>query len=181
MSVTLTDLPGVFLIQPTVHRDERGFFLESYHEKKFMEKGVPVPFVQDNHTNSVKGALRGLHGQLKNPQHKLIRVIHGEIFDVAVDIRKGSPTFGRWTSAVLSSSNFLQIFIPAGFLHGFCVLSDGAEVEYKCSAYYDPSDEIGVRWDDPDLKIDWPIKSPILSYKDQSLPTLATLKSKLHL
>jgi dTDP-4-dehydrorhamnose 3,5-epimerase len=170
-----TDLPGVCLIEPTVFEDARGFFLESYHACKFRELGISNQFVQDNHSLSRRGSLRGLHYQLQNPQAKLCRVIRGEVLDVAVDIRVGSPTFGRWTSAILSAQNKLQIFIPAGFAHGFVVLSEEAEFLYKCDAFYDPQDERGVLWSDSELAIDWQIPPGVevlLSDKDRKNPTL---------
>lgn len=175
MRVLPTDLPGVLVIEPTVHRDPRGFFLETYHDVRYREAGIHGPFVQDNHSRSMRGVLRGLHGQGRQPQGKLVRVLVGEIFDVAVDIRSGSPTFGRWTGVTLDAQSFRQIWIPAGFLHGFCVTSDWAEVEYKCTALYDPADEIGVVWNDPDIGIGWPIAEPNISAKDAALPRLAAL------
>ena len=138
MKAIPTELPGVVVIEPAVHRDPRGFFLETYHQRKYAELGIPGPLVQDNHSNSVQGTLRGLHAQLQRPQGKLVRAVHGEMFDVAVDIRRGSPTFGRWVGAVLSGENFRQLWIPPGFAHGFCVLSERVDVEYKCSDFYDP-------------------------------------------
>ena len=171
-----TSLPGVFLIEPDVFGDERGFFLESYHAEKFREMGIPNQFVQDNHSLSKRGTLRGLHYQLQNPQAKLCRVIRGEVLDIAVDIRRGSPHFGKWVGAVLSAENKHQIFVPAGFAHGFVVLSEEAEFLYKCDAFYNPSDERGVLWNDPELGIDWQIPDDmevLLSIKDQQNPTLA--------
>ena len=179
MNVTATGLDGVLLIEPDVHRDARGFFLESWHERKYREAGVPGTFVQDNHSRSVRGTLRGLHAQRRRPQGKLVRVLHGEIFDVAVDIRPGSVTFGRWVSATLSAENFRQIFVPKGFAHGFCVLSAEAEIEYKCTELYDRADELGVRWDDPEIGIAWPLKEPLLSQKDAALPSLRELRALL--
>ena len=179
MNVTATGLDGVLLIEPDVHRDDRGFFLESWHERKYREAGVPGTFVQDNHSRSVRGTLRGLHAQRRRPQGKLVRVLHGEIFDVAVDIRPGSVTFGRWVSATLSAENFRQIFVPKGFAHGFCVLSAEAEIEYKCTELYDRADEVGVRWDDPEIGIAWPLKDPLLSPKDAALPSLRALRALL--
>jgi dTDP-4-dehydrorhamnose 3,5-epimerase len=174
-----TDLPGVLLIEPDVFRDPRGFFLETFHERKYREGGIPYSFVQDNQSRSGRGTLRGLHAQLRRPQGKLIRALNGEIFDVAVDIRPGSPTFGRWTGATLSADNFRQMFIPPGFAHGFCVLSEVADVFYKCTDFYDRSDEIGFRWNDPAVGISWPIKDPLLSEKDAVLPTLSELRTRL--
>lgn len=178
MRVLPTDLPGVLVIEPAVHRDQRGFFLETYHEARYDEAGIPGPFVQDNHSRSMRGVLRGLHGQGRQPQGKLVRVLLGEIFDVAVDIRAGSPTFGRWTGVALDAQSFRQIWIPPGFLHGFCVLSEWAEIEYKCTAPYDRDDEIGVVWNDPDIGIAWPIEKPAISPKDAALPRLAALRER---
>lgn len=172
MRVVPTELPGVLVLEPVVHRDARGFFLETYHAERFAKAGISGPFVQDNHSRSAKGVLRGLHAQRQNPQGKLVRAVEGEIFDVAVDVRPGSPTFGRWTGVTLDAESFRQLWIPAGFLHGFCVMSEWAEIEYKCTAPYDREDEIGVVWNDPDLGIVWPIESPSLSPKDAALPRL---------
>lgn len=172
-------LKGVVLIEPEVRKDSRGFFLEFYRENQYKAADIKSTFVQDNHSKSNKDTLRGLHAQLRHPQGKLIRVIQGEIFDVAVDARPDSPTFGRWEGQNLSSDNFRQLFIPAGFLHGFCVLSDSAEVEYRCTDYYDPQDEIGVCWNDPTLGIRWPLSRPLLSDKDKSLPTFKEITARL--
>lgn len=161
-----TEIDGVVVIEPDVHRDARGFFLETYHERKFRDGGIDVRFVQDNHSLSRLGTLRGLHAQRARPQGKLVRVIRGEVFDVAVDIRRNSPTFLKWTSVVLSAENFRGVYIPPGFAHGFCVTSESAEVVYKCTALYDPSDEFGVAWNDPNIGIRWPIESPVVSAKD---------------
>ena len=177
MKFVQTLLPGVVIVEPDVFRDARGFFLETFHAARYREGGIPYDFVQDNHSRSVRGTLRGLHAQRRRPQGKLVRVVQGEIFDVAVDIRPGSPTFGRWEGARLSAENFRQIFVPPGFAHGFCVLSETAEVEYKCTDFYDPKDEIGARWDS--AGIDWPIERPLLSPKDAALPTLAELRRTL--
>ena len=167
----------MILVEPDVHRDERGFFLETFHAAKYREGGIDYAFVQDNHSRSQYRTLRGLHAQRARPQGKLVRAVRGEIFDVAVDIRPGSPTFGRWEGARLSAENFRQIFVPPGFAHGFCVLSETAEVEYKCTDFYDSKDEIGARWDS--AGIDWPIERPLLSPKDAALPTLAELRRTL--
>jgi dTDP-4-dehydrorhamnose 3,5-epimerase len=175
MNFIETGLEGVLVIEPDVHRDSRGFFLESWHERKYREAGIPGTFVQDNQSRSVRGTLRGLHAQRARPQGKLVRALRGEIFDVAVDIRPGSRTFGRWVSATLSEDNFRQIFVPKGFAHGFCVLSETAEIEYKCTDFYDRADEIGLRWDDPEIGIAWPLKDPLLSPKDAALPSLSAL------
>jgi dTDP-4-dehydrorhamnose 3,5-epimerase len=173
-----TALPGVLVLEPTIHRDARGFFLETYHAERFREAGIVAPFVQDNHSRSVRGVLRGLHAQLRNPQGKLVRAVVGEIYDVAVDVRAGSPTFGRWTGIRLDAETLRELWVPPGFLHGFCVLSEVAEIEYKCTALYDRDDEIGVVWDDPDIAIDWPIRAPTISAKDAALPRLAAVRSR---
>jgi dTDP-4-dehydrorhamnose 3,5-epimerase len=178
-----TDLPGIILIIPQVFHDERGFFLESYQREKYAAGGIDVTFVQDNHSRSVQHTLRGLHAQLHHPQGKLIRVIEGEIFDVAVDVRRGSPTFGKWVGASLSAENFWQIYVPPGFVHGFCVISAVAQVEYKCTDYYDPASEITVQWNEPTIGVEWPESllqaTPILSPKDQTGKTLAELMDVL--
>lgn len=161
-----TDLPGVILVEPTVHRDDRGYFLETYHAQRYREGGIDVEFVQDNQSRSNYGTLRGLHMQTSRPQDKLVRVLSGEIYDVAVDVRRGSPTFGKSFGAMLSADNFRQLFIPKGFVHGFVVTSEIAEVEYKCSDFYDATGELSVAWDDPDLSIAWPVADPQLSQKD---------------
>jgi dTDP-4-dehydrorhamnose 3,5-epimerase len=176
VKVIATELAGVLLIEPTVHRDARGFFLETWHEARYREHGVDVHFVQDNHSRSTHGTLRGLHAQLgAHPQAKLVRCVAGEIFDVAVDVRVGSPTFGRWVGERLSADNFRQLYLPVGFAHGFCVTSETAEVEYKCSAPYAPQDEIAVAWNDPAVGIRWPVAEPRLSSRDAAAPRLAAL------
>jgi len=172
-----TELPGVLIVEPDVFRDARGFFLETFHASRYRDGGIPYDFVQDNHSKSVRGTLRGLHAQRRRPQGKLVRAAQGEIFDVAVDIRPGSATFGHWVGASLSGENFRQMFIPPGFAHGFCVLSGSAEVEYKCTDFYDRADEIGVRWDS--AGIEWPIQDPLLSPKDAALPTLLEIREAL--
>jgi dTDP-4-dehydrorhamnose 3,5-epimerase len=154
-------------------RDERGFFLETFHRTKFAELGITDHFVQDNHSCSVKGTLRGLHYQLQHPQAKLCRVVEGEALDVAVDIRFDSPNFGKWTSVLLSAKEQNQIYIPIGFAHGFLALTDTVQFLYKCSDFYDPADERGILWNDPDLNISWGVEAPIVSVKDAKLPTLA--------
>jgi dTDP-4-dehydrorhamnose 3,5-epimerase len=174
-----TDLSGVLVVEPDVHRDGRGFFLETYHAEKYRAAGIDGPFVQDNHSHSIAGTLRGLHLQVRRPQGKLIRAVEGEIFDVAVDVRVGSPTFGRWVGVTLSAENFRQCYVPAGFAHGFCVLSQIAQIEYKCTDLYDPADEIGVAWDDPAIAIPWPVREPILSHRDRHHPPLAHLMDVL--
>jgi dTDP-4-dehydrorhamnose 3,5-epimerase len=174
-----TELPGVLIVEPDVYRDPRGFFLEGYHQAKYAALGIPGPFVQDNHSCSCRGTLRGLHAQLAHPQGKLVRVVEGEVFDVAVDIRVGSPSFGRFAAVTLSGENFRQAYIPPGFAHGFCVLSPRAHFQYKCTAHYDPGDELTVRWDDPDLAIPWPIEAPLLSPKDGAAPRLREVVDRL--
>ncbi len=166
MRFLTTSLAGVLLIEPDVYRDARGFFLETWHERKYAEAGISGPFVQHNHSHSTRNTLRGLHAQRQHPQGKLVRAVEGEMFDVAVDIRRGSPTFGRWTGVLLSGENFRQLWIPPGFAHGFCVLSKRLHVDYKCTDFYDGSDELAVAWNDPDIGIEWPISTPVLSNKD---------------
>jgi dTDP-4-dehydrorhamnose 3,5-epimerase len=179
LNVLETELPGVLLVEPTVHRDDRGFFLETFHAAKYAAAGIPGPFVQDNHSRSVARTLRGLHAQLREPQGKLVRVVEGEIWDVAVDIRPGSPGYRRWVGAVLSAENFRQLWIPPGFAHGFVVLSDEAEFVYKCTDYYDAADELRIAWNDPALAIPWPIAEPLLSEADRRAPRLAELEPRL--
>jgi dTDP-4-dehydrorhamnose 3,5-epimerase len=174
-----TSLPGVLIIEPDVHRDTRGFFLETYRVDRYRGHGIDTPFVQDNHSRSISGTLRGLHLQVGQPQAKLVRVISGAIFDVAVDVRRGSPTFGQWTGMHLSADNFRQCYIPGGFAHGFCVLSPVAEIEYKCSDIYNPAAEIGITWNDPDVAIAWPVTEPLLSDRDRRHPRLAALGAQL--
>lgn len=175
MKVTPTTLPGVLIIEPQVFGDQRGFFMEIYHQKRYSQAGLNHIFVQDNLSHSIKGTLRGLHYQLKHPQAKLVQVIKGSIFDVSIDIRRGSPSFGRWTGVHLSDENKRQVFVPEGFAHGFCVLSETADVTYKCTNLYAPDDEGGLLWSDPALSIDWPIKHPLLSDKDSQYPCLADI------
>jgi len=174
-----TELPGVIVIEPAVHRDARGFFVETYHGPRYREHGIPLSFVQDNHSLSRRGTLRGLHGQSPRPQGKLVRVIEGEIWDVAVDVRLGSPRFGRHVAAVLSAENFRQVYVPPGVLHGFCVTSEAAQVEYKCTEVYDPRADFSVRWNDPELAIPWPIAEPVLSEKDARAPWLREVRDRL--
>jgi dTDP-4-dehydrorhamnose 3,5-epimerase len=161
-----TALPGVLIIEPTVVRDERGLFLETWRADVFAAAGIADTFVQDNYSRSLRGTLRGLHWQWRKPQAKLVRVVVGSIFDVVVDVRRGSPTFGRWLGLELSAETFRQIYIPVGFAHGFCVTSEVADVEYKCSDMYDPAGEAGLIWNDPGLGITWPVSQPVLSLKD---------------
>ncbi|MFC1866753.1 dTDP-4-dehydrorhamnose 3,5-epimerase [Thermodesulfobacteriota bacterium] len=166
------EIPQIIIIRPEVFEDDRGYFLEMYHKEKFEEAGIKERFVQDNRARSKNGTLRGLHYQIKKPQGKLIWALSGEIFDVAVDIRKDSPTFGKWTGIVLSGENKIGLYIPPDFAHGYCVLSDDAEVLYKCTALYAPQYERCIRWDDPEIAIDWPVKDPVLSEKDKNAPFL---------
>lgn len=168
MKLIETTIPDVKLIEMDIHRDCRGFFLETYHAQKFGVLGITHCFVQDNHSKSVCGTLRGLHYQLPNAQGKLVRVTRGEVFDVAVDVRVGSPTFGKYFGTILSEENARQMFVPKGFAHGFCTLSDIAEFQYKCTDFYAPDCELGIRWDDPEIAINWPVQTPLLSAKDQS-------------
>jgi dTDP-4-dehydrorhamnose 3,5-epimerase len=177
--ITPTELPDVLVIEPDVYRDSRGFFLESYHAERYRALGIEGTFVQDNQSRSVAGTLRGLHLQVGRPQAKLVRVIVGAIYDVAVDVRRGSPTFGRWVAVELSAANFKQCYIPGGFAHGFAVLSPEAEIEYKCTDFYDKASEIGIAWNDPALGIVWPVDRPLLSERDQHHPTLALQAERL--
>ena len=179
MQVSPTKLPGVLIIEPDVHKDPRGFFLEIYHAERYAAQGIHGPFVQDNHSRSIRNAVRGLHLQVARPQAKLVRVVAGEVFDVAVDVRVGSPTFGQWVGTRLSAESFRQFYVPVGFAHGFCVLSDVAEIEYKCSDLYTPAAEVGVLWNDPDLNIPWPVREPILSDRDRAHPRLAEITDTL--
>lgn len=171
MKYTPTHIPEVVIIEPQVFGDERGFFMETYRHNEFVEHCAPRTFVQDNHSKSRQGILRGLHYQLENTQGKLVRVAQGEVFDVAVDIRKSSPTFGQWVGVVLSAENKRQLWVPEGFAHGFYVMSDSAEFVYKCTDYYAPASEQSIRWDDPAINIQWPLvngEQPSLSAKDQN-------------
>ena len=174
-----TELAGVMVIELEVYRDARGFFLETYHAQKYQAGGIDGPFVQDNHSRSMAGTLRGLHLQRRRPQGKLIRAIEGEIYDVAVDVRRGSPTFGRWVGVTLSADNFKQCYVPPGFAHGFAVVSPIAQVEYKCTDLYDPASEIGIAWNDPALAILWPVERPLLSERDRRHPPLADVMDLL--
>jgi dTDP-4-dehydrorhamnose 3,5-epimerase len=179
MKLTPKEIPDVVLIEPDVFRDARGFFLETWHERKYAEGGITGPFVQDNHSHSRRGSLRGLHAQREHPQGKLVRVVDGEVFDVAVDIRRGSPTFGKWVADRLSGENLRQLWIPPGFAHGFCVLSETVHLEYKCTDFYDADDEIAIAWNDPEIGIDWPVSDPTLSAKDAAAPGLRDLVDRL--
>lgn len=180
MKVVATTLPGVLLIEPEVFHDARGFFLEAYRADRYRAAGITDIFVQTNQSRSRKGTLRGLHWQDEpHPQAKLIRVVYGEVFDVAVDVRAGSPTFGQWVGVKVSALNFRQLYIPAGFAHGFCVMSEVAELEYQCSDFYDPTSERGVMWNDPDLAINWPVTNPVISDRDRQHPRLRDLANRV--
>jgi dTDP-4-dehydrorhamnose 3,5-epimerase len=176
VKVTQTALRGVLIIEPRVFGDERGFFLETFHAQRYEQAGIKQTFVQDNHSRSRRNVLRGLHLQTRRPQGKLVRVARGEVFDVAVDVNRGSTTFGRWVGVTLSDQNGRQLYIPPGYAHGFVTLSEIADFEYKCTDFYDPEAEAGVIWNDPDLAIEWPCAEPIVSAKDMKLPTLAALR-----
>jgi len=176
MNVIKTKLKDCVIIEPKVFGDERGFFLETFQADRYGDLAdISLPFVQDNHSRSSIGVLRGLHFQKTKPQGKLVRVVRGEVYDVAVDIRSGSPTYGQWEAVILSEQNKTQLWVPPGFAHGFVVLSETADFEYKCTEYYDPSDEGSLLWSDPDLNIPWPIDNPKLSEKDANAPLLADL------
>ncbi len=175
MKVRATALPEVLVVEPQVFRDARGFFLETYRVERYAEHGIDTTFVQDNHSRSARGTLRGLHAQ--KGMAKLVRAVRGAVLDVAVDIRVGSPRFGRHVAVELSEDNFQQLFVPVGFAHGFAVLSETAEIEYKCSATYDPDDEIAVAWNDPTLAIPWPFAEPTLSDRDRNAPPLRELEA----
>ncbi|MBW2232448.1 MAG: dTDP-4-dehydrorhamnose 3,5-epimerase [Deltaproteobacteria bacterium] len=179
MKFRKTEIPGVILVEPDMHRDERGFFLESYHQRKYADGGIDRLFVQDNHSCSAKGTLRGLHMQLARPQGKLVRAIRGSVWDVAVDVRRGSPTFGRHVAVELSAESQLQLYLPPGLAHGFLVTSETAEFEYKCTDFYDPTSELAILWNDPELAIPWPILEPLLSAKDRDAPRLAEVMEQL--
>jgi dTDP-4-dehydrorhamnose 3,5-epimerase len=179
--VTSVAIPGVLLIEPHVVRDHRGCFVETHHEQRYREAGVTERFVQDNYSRSVRNTLRGLHFQEPHAQGKLVMAVEGAVYDVVVDLRKGSPSFGKWYGAELSDENLLQIYIPPGCAHGFCVMSETAAFMYKCTEYYSPKDERGILWNDPALGIAWPVLTPILSAKDQAHGTLAAMDRELPL
>jgi dTDP-4-dehydrorhamnose 3,5-epimerase len=172
-------LLGLRKITPTVHQDSRGFFMQSYHEPSYRAAGISCPFVQDNHSRSVKGTIRGMHYQQAPGQAKLVRVVHGRIFDVAVDIRPSSPTFGQWEGVWLDAQDHVQLFVPVGFAHGFCVVSDTAEVLYKTSSIYDGATESGFVYNDPDVGIKWPIAAPEVSERDRTAPKLSEIRTSL--
>jgi dTDP-4-dehydrorhamnose 3,5-epimerase len=173
LNIRETTLPGVLLIEPKVFGDERGFFMETYRLDLFHEAGITEPFVQDNHSRSARGVLRGLHYQEPNAQGKLVRCTRGAIFDVAVDIRRGSPSFGKWFGLELSEANKRMLWVPRGFAHGFCALEDGSDLVYKCTTLYDPASDRAILWNDPEIGIEWPIGEPVLSGKDERAPRLA--------
>jgi dTDP-4-dehydrorhamnose 3,5-epimerase len=175
LKVVETALPGVLIIKPRVFGDSRGFFIESYQVERYREAGIELPFVQDNHSRSGKGVLRGLHFQRTRPQGKLVRVSRGAVWDVAVDVNPRSPTFGRYVGTELNDENHHQLWVPPGYAHGFCVLSDFADFEYKCTDLYFPEDEGALLWNDPDVNIPWPVENPLLSAKDRGNPTLREL------
>jgi len=177
--VTPLKIPGALLIQPDVHRDPRGLFLESYHQRRYAEAGISDLFVQDNYSSSIRGTLRGLHYQEPRAQGKLVMVVEGAVYDVVVDIRKGSPTFGEWYAADLTAENRHQLYVPPGCAHGFCVTSAAAAFLYKCTEYYSPKDERGIAWNDPALNIPWPVDVPIFSVKDQAYRSLAHMDAAL--
>jgi dTDP-4-dehydrorhamnose 3,5-epimerase len=179
VKVTATTLPGVLVIEPRVFSDARGFFVETFNEARFADHGLPVTFRQDNHSRSARNVLRGLHFQLNHPQGKLVTVARGEIFDAVVDIRVGSPTFGQWFGVTLRGDSAQQLWIPPGFAHGFCVLSDTADVVYKCTELYHADDDRGILWCDERIGIDWPIDAPILSARDQSHAPLSEDRTDL--
>lgn len=175
MNVIQTRLPGVLIIEPHAFEDQRGFFIETFQTERYREAGIALPFVQDNHSRSTRGVLRGLHFQRSRPQGKLISVSHGAIYDVAVDIDPRSPTFGTHVAVELNDANHRQFWVPPGYAHGFCVLSEVADVQYKCTELYVPEDEGGLAWNDPALAIAWPLAAPVLSSRDQQHPTLLEL------
>ena len=179
MEIIKTKLKDCIIIKPQIFSDERGFFLETYQEQRYQQAGIKEKFIQDNRSRSTKNVLRGLHFQKKKPQGKLVTVTYGEVFDVAVDLRMNSETFGQYEAVILSGENKLQFYIPPGFAHGFCVLSELADFQYKCTNYYDSSDESGLLWNDPEISIEWPIKYPLLSEKDAVQPLLSEITEKI--
>jgi len=173
MNFVPTDLTNVIVVEPDLYRDERGFFLETFRRDKYARGGIDGEFRQDNQSRSACNTIRGLHAQRQHPQGKLVRVLTGSIFDVVVDIRRGSPDYLKWIGVELSADNFRQIYIPPGFAHGICITSDFADIEYKCTDYYDPTDELRIAWNDPSIGIRWPVENPILSEKDRGAGTIA--------
>jgi len=178
MNIITTSLEGILIVEPKAFSDRRGFFMETYNQNRYFKAGIDSIFVQDNLSYSVKGTVRGLHFQVRHPQAKLVQVLTGEIFDVVVDIRPGSVTFGKWIGIHLSDKNRHQLFIPEGFAHGICILSESAHLLYKCSDFYVPDDEGGIIWSDPDIGIKWPVDNPIISEKDSLYPKLSELTDK---
>jgi dTDP-4-dehydrorhamnose 3,5-epimerase len=178
MNIITTSIEGILVIEPKTYEDLRGYFMETYNQRKYFESGINTIFVQDNLSYSLKDTVRGLHFQIRHPQAKLVQVVSGEIFDVAVDLRPGSSTFGKWTGIHLSDENRRQMYIPEGFAHGFCVLSEIAYFYYKCSDFYAPDDEGGIIWSDPDISIEWPVENPIISEKDKQYPNLSDLTAE---
>ncbi|PID44659.1 MAG: dTDP-4-dehydrorhamnose 3,5-epimerase [Proteobacteria bacterium] len=179
MKVLKTKIEGVLVVEPRVFGDERGYFVETWQAKRYRAAGICADFVQDNHSRSAHGVLRGLHFQVSRPQGKLVRVTCGEVYDVALDIRPDSPTFGQWVGVLLSGKNHCQLYVPPGCAHGFCVTSESADFLYKCTDYYDPADEAGIIWNDPELAIEWPIAAPVLSEKDTHWPTFSRFRKQL--
>lgn len=179
MRTEATPLPGVLIVHPEIFRDTRGFFLETWRRDRFDAAGISDTFVQDNQSRSAGGTLRGLHWQWRRPQAKLVRVLSGRIFDVVVDVRRGSPHFGHWFGLTMDGDDFTSLYVPVGFAHGFCVLSDSADVVYKCSEAYDPGGEAGLIWNDPLVAIEWPVESPILSPRDRQHPRLDPTRTDL--
>jgi len=179
VKVTQLDIPGVLLIEPAVFRDPRGLFCETFHALRYAEAGITELFVQDNYSRSIRGTLRGLHYQDPHAQGKLVMVLDGSVYDVVVDIRRGSPTFGKWHGLELSADNTRQLYVPPGCAHGFCVTSEQAAFLYKCTDFYSPKDERGIIWNDPTLAISWPVSAPVLSLKDQAFPTFQTIQAHL--
>ena len=179
MKVTQLDIPGVLLFEPAVFRDPRGLFCETFHAQRYAEAGITELFVQDNYSRSIRGTLRGLHYQDPHAQGKLVMVLDGTVYDVVVDIRRGSPTFGTWHGVELSADNSRQLYVPPGCAHGFCVTSEQAAFLYKCTDFYSPKDERGIIWNDPTLAISWPVPAPVLSLKDQAFPTFQTIQAYL--
>ena len=179
MEVLSTRLAGLILLQPKAFPDERGYFLETYSRERYAKVGIDVDFIQDNHSRSVRGAIRGLHFQMPPGQAKLLRCSRGTVHDVAVDLRRSSPTFGQWEAVELDDVSHRQLFIPVGFAHGLMALSEGADLSYKVSSYYDPVAEVGIAWDDPDLAIRWPLPNPVVSQRDRGNPRLAEIMDRL--
>jgi len=179
LRITTVDIPGVLVIEPKIFQDSRGLFVETYHAQRYTEAGIAQQFVQDNYSRSVRGTLRGLHFQEPHAQGKLVMAVEGAVYDVVVDIRKGSPSFGKWYGVELSAENMRQIYVPPGCAHGFCVVTDQAAFLYKCTDFYSLKDERGILWSDPALGIMWPMSDPLLSLKDQTNPTLAQIGNEL--